>query len=309
MKKRSIFLLTLTTLVLISLFLPTLSAQEYDFKTNYQITLNNDTSANWTIENRIKLETDSQENQFQKYLSNITETETNLFKDNIKAIVSTASNSTQRKMSASNFSLNGTIEQGITGTYGVIHYNFHWTNFTVIDNEKIKLGDVFVNGLYLSETDTLTIHYPTGYKIHSIDPEPTKIQDKELIWKGPNDFEPNNPEILLKHEETEKTTSIQKYGIIIALIITLSSATIYIYFNKFKKKNQNKTTKPEDYDNDLELILNILEESNGSIFQTKLVEKTGFSKAKVSNLLKKLKKEEKIKKIKKGRQNLIKLKK
>ena len=54
-------------------------------------------------------------------------------------------------------------------------------------------------------------------------------------------------------------------------------------------------------------IIDILEKMGGEAFQSDLVGKTGFSKSKVSNLIKKMHEEGEVLKIKRGNKNLIRL--
>lgn len=80
---------------------------------------------------------------------------------------------------------------------------------------------------------------------------------------------------------------------------------------KTKKIQIEKQRKPIDYsklDKDEKIIIKAIEEANGTIFQSDLVEKSGFDKVKVSRILDKLEGRQLIERKRRGMTNVVVLK-
>jgi hypothetical protein len=80
---------------------------------------------------------------------------------------------------------------------------------------------------------------------------------------------------------------------------------------KTKKIHIEKKSKPIDYtkfDKEEKIIVKVIEESDGTIFQSDLVEKSGFDKVKVSRILDKLEGRQLIERKRRGMTNVVVLK-
>ena len=227
-------------------------------------------------------------------------------------------------------------------TYGVIRYQFTWTNFAMVRGDVLEVGDAFVDGLVLNRDDSIRIILPPGYKIMSVSPAYDDFNDKyqpEVIWygnsinstdQGARIFASGEPSITIQQE----SGSLFSFGwwmlipaVLLAALIGFGAA--YLLYHKKESPyvpaitpeaaiesplaEAEQPARPpqqadsERYMSDEEKIIKYLEESGGQMFQSDLVKKTDFSKSKLSMVLSELKEKGKIIKIKKGKENLIRL--
>ena len=100
--------------------------------------------------------------------------------------------------------------------------------------------------------------------------------------------------------------------LVIGLFLIFSKEEKEIIIKKVKERVEiEKKRKPVDYsklDKDEKVIVKIIEEFDGTIFQSDLVEKTDFSKVKVSRILDKLKGRQIIERKRRGMTNVVVLK-
>jgi hypothetical protein len=103
-------------------------------------------------------------------------------------------------------------------------------------------------------------------------------------------------------------------GIVLAigLFLVFSKEEVRIVTKiKTRKVHIEKKSKPIDYsklDKDEKIIIKAVEEADGTIFQSDLVEKTEFSKVKVSRILDKLEGRQLIERKRRGMTNVVVLK-
>ena len=112
------------------------------------------------------------------------------------------------------------------------------------------------------------------------------------------DFGPGEPGIVIQEKIIQYSFIWIAPGAVFAAVLILS----FFYKNRTPKKIVEETKSDE------ERIIEILRAAGGMLYQSEIIEKTGFSKSKTSTLLNSLKKKGRIEKIMKGRRNLIRLK-
>lgn len=98
--------------------------------------------------------------------------------------------------------------------------------------------------------------------------------------------------------------------LVIGLFLIFSKEEKEIVIKKIKEKVEVKR-KPLDYsklDKEEKILVKIIEENDGSIFQADLVEKSGFSKVKVTRILDKLEGKQIIERKRRGMTNVVLLK-
>jgi len=98
--------------------------------------------------------------------------------------------------------------------------------------------------------------------------------------------------------------------LVIGLFLVFSKEETKI-ITKTKKVEIEKKTKPVDYsklDKDEKVIMKAVEEAQGTIFQSDLVDKTQFSKVKVSRILDRLEGRQIIERKRRGMTNVVVLK-
>ncbi len=273
--------------------------------TLYKIELYRDGTAIWTVETRVKLESQLDIEAFNLYKAEFEANKSvNLanFSTRIINIVNDASTITGRAMAAKDFDAFLTTLNTPTGTYGVISYRFTWTNFAKTEGDGMQIGDVFAGGLYLSREEALAILPPQGLEAKAAAPKPDEIKDSMLIYYGMRSFASGEPRVLF-----QQAFSMNWIYILLA-IITITAMAFYAARRKIKASievDEPETTQVEIVQSDEDLILNLLDKAGGEMYQSEITEQTGFSKSKVSAILKDLKAKGLILKIKKGKENLI----
>ena len=110
--------------------------------------------------------------------------------------------------------------------------------------------------------------------------------------------------------QTYLSLAIAGVILVIGLFLIFSKEETRI-ITKTKKIHVEKKRKPIDYsklDKDEKIIVKIIEDAEGTIFQSDLVEKTEFDKVKVSRILDKLEGRQLIERKRRGMTNVVVLK-
>ena len=282
------------SLILLSLFASTAAfAQENGYKITYTINIDSNGAGIWHVEYRTPLVSKDDFDAFENYTLQLKSVHLTEFKELMIRSVSEAANATSRKMIAGGFAGDAEVQTAPTGTYGVVRYSFTWTNFAEIDsNKNIKIGDVFVGGLYLSKDNTLIIKYPSDYTVKEVTPQPDEKKDG-LVWYGLRSFRAGEPSISLLRTYSPWI----QYVIIVFMVLLAAGAYVYA---------RESITGVELLDLE-DRILKILKERGGSMYQSDIGKQLGLPKSTVSSALNELHSKNIIQKIKKGRENLIRL--
>lgn len=332
MRKKYLISTTFVLLFILNIAAPVSST---DFESNnYTIKLLGDGSAIWIIESSTLLTSREDLEAFRNYVENFEELSETLlanFSSSIQRIIDDASKYVDRPMKAEDFNVSVRIVDTISGEIGRLTYTFKWIGFSQTKDGALIIGDVFIGGFYLYEGDSLTITVPKQYSIEEVHPLPDKWEDEGVTWFGRKLFPDRTPYIkaltktLITETSTVETsismtyskTSTYEYAtsmnerqsssmsmlayfsVIFLIISTIMIAMLFLG----KRKERKFTVKDADE------VVNFIRELGGSAFQKQIVEKTGFSKAKVSEILSALEKNGVIEKIRVGRSQLIVLKK
>lgn len=295
----------MTTKLLAMLFLLTvlmleapLCKSELEWTTTYEINVHVDGSATWIIERRAFLLTSDDVDEF--YNQSFNEILA------IQIMVGMAWQRTGRNMTVrdlimvANPPFNATI-----GYYGTARYEFDWIDFAKNESGTITIGDVF-DGQYLDllQGDTLIIHFPDGYT--AVSSPQGEQSDKTLKWYGPKNFSAQEPKVTLQQVSFSfwDALRIYSFAIIGMAVLGMVSASIWIF--KLRKKNKVSTeVYPLENRNGEDEIIAMLSSAGGSLLQSTITNKCGFSKAKTSLLLKRLEEQGKVTRQKKGREKLV----
>ncbi len=280
-------------------------AQETEYRTTYtMIDVHGDGSATWTMGHRVALPTREDEVIFIKYMEEfeaIEGTYVEGFSNRINRIIRDAEAATGRGMMAKNFDISHEVIDTAIGRFGVIKYQFDWISFAEVEDGNLVMGDVFVDGFFLSRGDVLVIRFPYTHKVDSVTPEPDVARDDELVWYGLRDFDQGAPSVVMT-PKPPIFLPIWIFGTIAVLVVIIS---VFIFKKRFTKPPE--ITEDEIMKSDADRIIELLREAGGIMYQSTIIKKTGFSKSKVSAILKSMKENGTIQKIKKGNENLIKM--
>ncbi len=338
LNRRNLLALSALAIVVLMTWMPVSVGYDSEYDTAYRVNLYGNGSAAWIIEQRIELKTQTEVDDFSNTIAEVSgnESEMSFFSDRINSAVNDAVTATGRSMNASDFRISASIDDTITGRYGVVEYSFRWSNFArICDNGSLLIGDVLTSGLYLPENSLLIIQIPDGYDAASVSPQPDSGENNALIWSGRRYLDSGEPSILVQQSsitgipQSYLTAGLTVLALIIliygALAFRRKRATAGMKIESRPEKDEgakpvggvstDERGMPADVDSieemlkrDEDRVVELLRSRGGVMYQSDIVLEMGFSKSKTSMLINNLKDEGIIEKIMKGRRNLIRLK-
>ncbi len=221
-------------------------------------------------------------------------------------------------------------------TFGVLRLEFTWTSFGEVDNETLKIGDAFAAGDWfpgLEPSQKLVIQAPPAYGVVNSEVAPN---NGTLQWVGPASFPEGELVATFTGESTgtgpTPTTPPPTWGssswLWIGLgVLVLGGGGVMAYVLARRRPDDESSApavepetevqpvadedEPADESMDEELLSDeerverLLEQNGGRMKQATIVNETGWSNAKVSQLLSAMDEEGRIDKLRIGRENLI----
>jgi len=291
-----------------------LCQDQLEESTTFEIDVRIDGSATWTIERRFLLKTEEDETMFQQYISEFEaqkEASIETFSNKTRELVNRASVITGRSMRAENFEIVISLLETAAGPYGVIKYQYDWMGFAKVEDQRLKIGDIFEGGFYLYRDDTLVIRNPSGYVIVAVSPTPddTRESDRTLTWYGRRNFGAGEPTVILeKRIPTIMDTLKEHAALIVALIVVAGIGSASLWLFKFRKKDEAKGFPQQvalGIEDDEDKVVRLLKGAGGQLYQSTITRQFGFSKSKTSELLTVMEKRGIVKRQKKGREKLV----
>ncbi|MGZ0747034.1 helix-turn-helix transcriptional regulator [Haloparvum sp. AD34] len=190
-----------------------------------QVTLRADVNesgdAHWRIEYRVRLDTDERKAAFSDLEQDVEQNESDYvarFRERMNATVTNAEETTGREMAVENVRVD-TSRQTITEEYGVLTYEFRWTNFAVVDGDRLLFGDALA-GFFLSEGHSLTLTWPESYELESVQPSPDDTGADRVRWSGKVDFAGDEPRVVVTKAGVG-ISGLLVAGVLAALIVLL----------------------------------------------------------------------------------------
>lgn len=216
------------------------------------VTVTENGTAHWRIQYRIRLDTTNKTaafTDFQAAVRNNTSAYLTSFRTRIHHTVNQSTATTNRSMTAANFSLTTSIRQ-LPQQYGIITYRFTWQQFATHNATALQIGDALHN-FFLTESTRLIIDYPDHYTLTTVQPTPTTTHDGAVSWHGPLEFTGTTPTLHLRHPHptstpthtthaptttppqttpatTAQPTSFLPYGIGVVLVIGILTAGYWL---------------------------------------------------------------------------------
>lgn len=217
-----------------------------------------------------------------------------------------------------------TWSERIEGDVGVLTLAFTWQDFAATSDGSLAIGDAFhgQEGLWiesLSEDMRLTIEGPEGYDLEGASDTAT-VDGTTVTWEGPTTFE--SASLDLTYSSGGRTPfSMSPDVIALVVLFVLIIGTVAIGYRRGWEIPTSGPTQPEatastaesEPDIDVELLSDpervehLLADNGGRMKQAKIVEDTGWSSAKVSQLLSEMADEGRVEKLRIGQENLISL--
>jgi hypothetical protein len=246
---------------------------------------------------------------------------------------------TGRSMNVTDVTRNATIvgENTTGANTGRLTLGFRWTSFARTNGERLVIGDAFntTRGTWLpglAANQTLLIESPPRYTVTR---SPVGFTNGTLVWDGPATFAPGTPTaVFTAHGGPNRTTQPGSGGPLSSLpplalgtIVVLTAAVgAYALTRRETGKSgtdeqptgKSATSDPPEPSgpipptktellSDEERVERLLERNDGRMKQAAIVTETGWSNAKVSQLLSAMDEEGRVEKLRIGRENLISL--
>lgn len=315
---------------------PVASAVSYDRPqaTVYTVDVDQNGDATWTIELRYQLVNTEDVEAFESIQEDFEEGNLSVFEgieEDMAPFAEEASEATGREMSVSNFERDVYIRDSVTQTVGVVSVKFDWTAFANASSSEVRVGDVFVgSGLALTENERFIIENVEGLPLRTVSPEPDINDGELLIWDGERFFEEGQPSVVFSEQDgngsddtgtSPQSDSSTPLAVVAGLLALVSGFAGGLYLGRKKgivgkkgaEKEEGGADEVEEAEAGKELltdedrVVRILEEEGGKMKQAEIVERTDWSKSKVSMLLSNMEDDGKISKLRLGRENVIEL--
>jgi uncharacterized membrane protein len=194
-------------------------------------------------------------------------------------------------------------------------YTFVWKTFSTTQDNELRFGDVFqVSNFFgiLFGDAALQLTYPSEYNAKSVYPPPYERQDENnmLKWARTQDLTNADTKITLssnnKSDPQNNTVGIDVIGSgVVAVVVPVALIGLYTARKRNTKTSTTPTAKPSILESDEDKILNLLKTSGGSMRQTEITERLGYSKAKTSQLLSALEGRGLLARYKRGRDKIV----
>ncbi len=295
--------------------------------TTFEVALQPDRSADWTVTVTYDLQTDDQQAAFDELATayqdgTATVGPTASLYENLAAQADAA---TGREMEIEDQSYDA-VRRGTTGR---LELSFTWTAFLAAEEERLVFNDVLStpSGTWLStlgENQVLRITTPRGYAITSAS-EP--FADNTVEIEGPRRFDSDDHIRIIFEESVFGAGALRFVGV--AVILAAMIIGVALLLNRSDRAVRERvlpgngddaaaptatTEEPVDTDppeEDLSLLADderverLLERNGGRMRQAAIVEETNWSDAKVSQLLSSMADADRVSKLRIGRENLI----
>ena len=297
-------------------------------------------SAHWMIQIRTRLDTEQRENEyaaFQEQFRDNTSQYLGPFQSRMQATVGDAANATGREMRATNFTASTSVQQ-VPRQWGVVTYEFTWTNFAAQQNDRVVVGDVFQGGFFIAEDDRLEIIAPFGYEIAETDPQPDHQEGDTVAWDGREDFDNTNPTVVFA-PATNRDESATGDGsffdglgfpvLLVLIVVVLIGIVVAVMYRRRSSEATGQDTgateagdrEPEPSTTqqtasggadaagialtDEERVIELLEANDGRMKQAAIAEEFDWSASKTSRVIGEMADKDSVEKLRIGRENLV----
>ena len=297
--------------------------------TTFEVALQPDRSADWTVTVIYDLQTDDQQAAFDDLAAAYRNGEAAFgpsaaLYENLAARTSEA---TDREMAVENPSYDA-VRRGTTGR---LELSFTWTSFLAdAGDEQLVFNDALrtPGGTWLStlaDNQVLRITTPRGYAITSAN---VPFADNTVEIEGPRTFSADDHIRITFEESVLGAGSLRFVGIAVILAAMIIGVAVLLRRNDTIAVRERvlpgdgdddpaeppateEPAEPDPPEEDLSLLADderverLLERNGGRMRQAAIVEETNWSDAKVSQLLSSMADEDRISKLRIGRENLI----
>jgi len=307
--------------------------------TTLHVQLHPDGHAKWRIIKTFNLTDENDTRAFERLADGfIAGTSDENMLDEYRRANDAAARATGRDMELRNVSRDYTLSEG----EGRLIVSFNWTNFAATSGGQLLLQDAFYTpgGTWLSSLDagsSLVISPPPGYDLTNSPPN-SYIDSGDLRIDGETTFQRGDLNIVYEDDQNRNGTQTGPGpvedtfplwgGVGLLLVLGLVAALLYLNDRDELPSVGPMTTDTDDGDtppapepttagdastdeidvellSDEERVERLLTQNGGRMKQARIVKETGWSNAKVSQLLSSMDEDDRIDKLRIGRENLI----
>lgn len=295
-----------------------------------RVDLQENGSAHWRVEYRLRLDDENSTAAFESLREDIRANRSayeDRFAAGMRQTVVEAENATGREMRLGTVSIEAT-NTTLPQQYGVIAYTFQWFGFAVVEEDQLQAGDA-IAGLFLDAETTLIIGWPNTHQLVDVTPPPSEQRDQAVVWTGRRDFTANEPRLAVSSATTttapggvgnggpDSPTSGTPSGMLIGvgmLVLLGAGVAIWVY----KRREEPEPDSPvattdsdgepaEELLSNEERVLRLLEDHDGRMKQQAVASELDWTDAKTSQVVGKLREEGEIDVFRLGRENVISL--
>jgi len=277
--------------------------------------------ARFTVTSQLETESEAERMAFERLSEAFVQGEHTIGGETIVAVVDEVAAETGRTMVVKDRQRSANLSSDV----GTLRYEFTWTAFAASSNGRIEIGDAFrVDGHNwigtLGPNQRLVVERPEGYLIASTT---HPASDRRIIWEGPTTFDEQDIQVTYR---SRLPINLNLGVALIALLVV--GIAVSAWWLRGRDTDDERTTpsesdRPDGPDqpvepesepsssidpellSDEERVERLLKRNGGRMKQSDIVEKTGWSSAKVSQLLSEMDQEDRIDKLRIGRENLI----
>lgn len=184
-----------------------IAAEEFEAdRTLFRITVFENASAEWTFRYEQRLDDDEAAADFEAFAERFNTEETDSyrnFRTRATSLAASGSNATDRTMTAESFDRDARVEERPPAgdEFAVVEMSFVWTGFADVDGDRLVVGDVFVDGLYVGPDQQLRFDRGPDLRFDSVSPDPDSTASERLTesesvtWLGERQFTDRHPRI------------------------------------------------------------------------------------------------------------------
>lgn len=280
------------------------------------IDIDSEGDAHWSIEYRFDIESQEAEAAFDRLVAGVQADDSHL-PLNIEAMEAfrlEAAETTEREMSISDAEWRVDTDD----TVGILSLELTWHGFAGVVGDSLEVGSAFqsADGTWfetIGEGMRLTIIGPDP-PINEV-PTDASLDGEAVTWDGPHTFAPGEIDLRFDVPHTTPVTTV--IGMIALLVVLFAGAGLAIAYHRgwrldsLTRDTDDHRSSTDAIDPELlsdpERVERMLREGGGRMKQATIVEETGWSSAKVSQLLSEMADGGRIEKLRIGQENLISL--
>ncbi len=295
----------------------------------FAVQLEADGDATWTVRATFDLETAAERSAFEAVAADYRSGQSrSLGLDAFRNASQEAARSTGREMRIVNPARSASPASAIRNGTGWLSLSFTWTNFAAVrEDEDIVVGDAFntTSGTWLAglgPDQTLVVTPPESHNPFAGD---GVLSQRSFRWEGPRTFEPGSPRAEFTVGGTARPGDFTLPAVVVAalggvlVVVFLVARRQDVFTDDPAAAADGSEAEPPDPSgpsadseaadaellSDEERVERLLEENGGRMKQATIVRETGWSNAKVSQLLSSMEDEGRVDKLRIGRENLI----